>query len=82
MEEKKTNELTDDALDSVAGGLGENVVTLTCICCHEGQIRTNPTGSRILSCPKCDATLYLYDGEIVGCTPAPGFARPGHGTDA
>lgn len=45
MEEKKYDELSDETLDAVSGGGGDNEVTVTCTQCREGRVAVPASGT-------------------------------------
>ena len=67
MEEKKLNELSDEALDDVAGGYDWKITHISCAGCNKKRISVPRSGYFQVTCPNCGATLIGSDGKIVMC---------------
>ena len=61
---EKTCELTDKALDGVAGGDWGGKRIVTCDQCRIGKIAVDPTGTFAVNCPHCGAALYGKNGVL------------------
>ncbi len=70
MEEKKYDELSDETLDAVSGGGGDNKVIVTCTQCREGRVAVPASGTWAETCPCCGATMICYNGRLQFCVPA------------
>lgn len=66
MEEKKTNELTDETLDAVSGGYdGPHAEVGKCPFCDR-SIPMVSTGDYNVVCGRCNLRLYFRDGFCIG----------------
>ena len=70
MKEKKSSELSDEALDAVAGGADSGVAIVTCSLCRKGSVSIPASGCSAESCPNCGATMICYNGRLQCCIPA------------
>lgn len=70
-DEKPDNEmLSDETLDAVSGGGGDNKVIVTCTQCRKGRVAVPASGTWAETCPCCGATMICYNGRLQFCLPA------------
>ena len=67
MDEKNIDRLSDETLESVAGGVGEQKVVLTCQLCWIGKVAVSPHSSAPEECPHCHATMLICNGRLQQC---------------
>ncbi len=65
MEEKKYDELSDETLDAVSGGGGDNKVIVTCTQCREGRVAVPASGAWGGTCPHCGAMMICSNGRLL-----------------
>ena len=82
MEEKKRNELNDEALDRVAGGSDTGTVIVTCTACRlDGRVAVPSSGPGAEVCPKCGAAIVCNNGIVQYCIAPPQPPAPNYDKD-
>lgn len=67
MDEKTIDTLSDEKLESVAGGGGEQMRVLTCRLCRVGKVAVSPHSSEPEECPHCHALMLISNGRLQQC---------------